>query len=119
MESPSRKSCWSVTRSCALYTQVSVLCVHSLLLQGSYYLDDSNVTYSSGSIRSLERLSYQTLPYGYGSDTGGGRTDELLEYLVGRFGPVSSFSGSYRANAWTLNVQQQGIVAYCILLQIA
>ena len=75
--------------------------------QGSYYLDDSSVTgYSSQSVLNIERLPYQTLPYGTGSDVGGGRTDELLEYVIGRFGPVASFSGSYRADSWTLNIQQ-------------
>ena len=75
--------------------------------QGSYYLDDSSVTgYSSQSVLNVERLPYQTLPYGIGSDTGGGRTDELLEYVIGRFGPIASFSGSYRADSWTLNIQQ-------------
>ena len=75
--------------------------------QGSYYLDDSSVTgYSSQSVLNVERLPYQTLPYGIGSDVGGGRTDELLDYVIGRFGPVASFSGSYRADSWTLNIQQ-------------
>ena len=63
------------------------------------------MTYSPGSVLSVERHSYQTLPCGYGSDTGGCRTDEILEYVVGRFGPVSSFSGSYRADTWTINIQ--------------
>ena len=53
---------------------------------------------------SVERHSYQTLPCGYGSDTGGCHTDKVLEYVVGRFGPVASFSGSYRADSWTLNI---------------
>ena len=75
--------------------------------QGSYYLEKSNVTYHSGSVLSAERHSYQTLPCGYGSDTGGCQTDKVLEYVVGRFGPVASFSGSYRADAWTLTIQQK------------
>lgn len=76
-------------------------------MQGSYYLDDSSVTgYSSQSVLHVEKLSYQTLPSGYGSDTGGGRTDQLLEYVFGRFGPVASFTGSYRADTWTLNIQR-------------
>ena len=33
-------------------------------------------------------------------------TDKILEYVVGRFGPVASFSGSYRADTWTLNLHQ-------------
>ena len=39
------------------------------ILQGSYYLAHSNVTYRPGSVLSVERHSYQTLPCGYGSDT--------------------------------------------------
>ena len=64
------------------------------------------MTYRSGSVLSVERHSYQTLPCGYGSDTGGCRTDEILEYVVGRFGPVTSFSGSYKANRWIINIHQ-------------
>ena len=64
------------------------------------------MTYSYGSVLSVERHSYRTLPSGYGSDTGGGETDKVLEYVVGRFGPVASFSGSYRADAWTLNIHR-------------
>ena len=75
-------------------------------MQGSYYLEKSRITYSPGSVLSVERHPRQTLPSGYGSDTGGGRTDRLLEYVVGRFGPVASFSGSYRADAWTLNIHR-------------
>ena len=65
------------------------------------------MTYRSGSVLSVERHSYQTLPCGYGSDTGGCKTDEILEYVVGRFGPVTSFSGSYKADAWTLDIQRE------------
>ena len=65
------------------------------------------MTYSPRSVLSVERHNYQTLPYGYGSDTGGGKTDKLLEYVVGRFGPVASYSGSYRADSWTLNIHQR------------
>ena len=75
-------------------------------IQGSYYLDKSDVTYSPGTVLTVEKHTYQTLPCGYGSDAGGCRTDEVLEYVVGRFGPVASFSGSYRADAWTLNIQR-------------
>ena len=70
-------------------------------------MDNSNVTYYNyGSVLSVERHTYQALLCGYGSDTGGCRTDEVLEYVVGCFGPVASFSGSYKADAWTLNIQR-------------
>ena len=64
------------------------------------------MTYNYGSVLSVERHPYRTLPSGYGSDTGGGKTDKLLEYVVGRFGPVASFSGSYKADAWTLSMHR-------------
>ena len=62
--------------------------------------------YSSQSVLNVERHSYQILPYSDGSDVGGGNTDRLLGYIVGRFGPIASFSGSYRADSWTLDIQR-------------
>ena len=55
----------------------------------------------------MERVS--SLPSGYGSDTGGGHTDQLLDYVTDRFGPVASFTGSYSADSWTLNIQQNTV----------
>ena len=54
----------------------------------------------------VERIPHQTLPYGYGNDSGGGRTDKLLMYVTDRFGPVASFSGTYRADNWELVIQR-------------
>ena len=76
-------------------------------LQGSYYLDRSDVTYSAGSVTTLERVPYSEIPYGYGSDAGGDHTLEVLQYVTERFGPVASFSGSYRADRWTLNIERR------------
>ena len=45
--------------------------------------------------------------YAYGSDSGGGDTRELLLYLYGRFGPVSSFTGTYQADRWNLNINRR------------
>ena len=42
----------------------------------------------------------------YGSDSGGGRTKELLTLLSERFGPITSFSGTYRADEWTLHINR-------------
>ncbi len=44
--------------------------------------------------------------FGFGSDIGGGRTEGLLQYLSDRFGPVSSFTGTYRADQWTVNIPE-------------
>ena len=45
------------------------------------------------------------LSSGYGLDSDGGRTADDIVYLTKRFGPISSFSGSYRANKWTVNIE--------------
>ncbi len=37
---------------------------------------------------------------------GGGRTERLIQYLSDRFGPVSSFTGTYRADEWTVNIPE-------------
>ena len=79
----------------------------SLSLQSSYYIDNSSVVYSPGQVSTLERSTYQNLPCAYGSDTGGCHTLRVLQYLRGRFGPVASFSGSYRADSWTLQISRQ------------
>ena len=76
-------------------------------IQSSYYIDDSTVTYSPGKVENFEKLTYQTLPCGYGKDTGGCKTLDILQTVVNRFGSVYSFSGSYRANTWTLNINRE------------
>ena len=44
------------------------------------------------------------MEYGYGTDDGGGDSVGLLKDLTQRFGPVSTFSGSYSAGMWTLSI---------------
>jgi len=76
-------------------------------MQSSYYIDRSSVLYTAGQVLTLERNTYQNLPCAYGSDTGGCRTLQVLQYLHRNFGPVSSFTGSYRADSWTLDITRQ------------
>ena len=57
----------------------------------------------------VERIPRQTLPSGYGDDSGGGSTDKVLMYVADRFGPVTSFSGTYRADRWELVIQRTPI----------
>ena len=71
----------------------------------------------------VERIPYQTLPYGRGDDSGGGNTEKLLMYVTDRFGPVASFSGTYRASRWELVVQRTPVessecMCMCIYLFI-
>ena len=47
-----------------------------------------------------------SLRSGHGPDDGGGSTADTLIYLTNRFGPISSFSGSYRADRWTVNIER-------------
>ena len=75
------------------------------------------MVYSPGQVLTLEQISgrSRTLSYAYGSDTGGGNTLRVLQYLRGRFGPVASFSGSYRADAWTLQISRQNVSGVFLL----
>ena len=48
-----------------------------------------------------ERQPSSILPDGQGDSV------ELLDYVVGRFGHVASFTSTYRANSWTLNIERR------------
>ncbi|XP_077993982.1 uncharacterized protein LOC144447775 [Glandiceps talaboti] len=69
----------------------------------SYYLADSDVVYQDGRVIQLERR--RDLPRGYGDDRGGGNTAGLLKYLEQHFGTVTSFTGTYQADQWDLNLE--------------
>ncbi|XP_066288344.1 uncharacterized protein [Branchiostoma lanceolatum] len=80
--------------------------VHQVLLI-AYHIDQSNVTLQSGMVRDVQRLSGRTggVPAcAYGSDNGGCQTVRMLTYIDGLFGPVSSFTGTYKAARWDLNI---------------
>ena len=83
-------------------------------IKGGYYT--SSLYGSSSRILQRETLNRSEPSTGYGSDVGGGDTTELLLYLTKRFGPISSFSGSYRADKWSLNIiRSPGIKIYYLL----
>ena len=44
--------------------------------------------------------------YAYGSDSGGGSTRKLLQLLSQRFSPVTSFTGTYQADKWYLEINR-------------
>jgi hypothetical protein len=44
--------------------------------------------------------------FGHGPDTGGGQTEELLTNIYNRFGPISSFTGTYIADEWRLTINR-------------
>ena len=70
------------------------------------YYDSTVSSNPSSAIREIETKTGPGNLYGYGSDSGGGKTAQLLLYLQQRFGYVSSFSGSYRADHWELNINR-------------
>ena len=79
----------------------------NLFTQGGYYT--SNVAVVSGTpATNVEVVPHNrfSLQFGYGPDDGGGYTADTLIYLTNRFGPISSFSGSYRADRWTVNIER-------------
>jgi len=44
--------------------------------------------------------------YAYGYNRAGDGTRKLLELLSKRLGPVSSFTGTFTANKWFLNINR-------------
>ena len=76
-----------------------------LLIQSGYETSTVSST-PSNAILETEILREPDNHYGYGTDLGGGDTVELLLYLQQRFGPVSSFSGCYRADQWEINIHR-------------
>ena len=70
-------------------------------LQSSHH--SNSVTASDGRNLTVENtLTY----YAYGSDSGGGSTHQLLLHLFERFGSVSSFTGTYRADEWRITIDR-------------
>ena len=87
------------------YIQWVIITTLNLFTQGGYYT--SKVAFVSGTPATyVELVPRSTLSYGYGPDGGGGLTADNLIYLTNRFGPISSFSGSYRADRWTVNIER-------------
>ena len=88
--------------------------IQSLFLQIGYYT--SSVSYSSGRVLTVESPSRGEIPRGYGEDSGGGDTVGLLQYLQDRFGDAASFSATYRADSWRVDLILQegtGIIMSC------
>ena len=81
-------------------------CFFFLLLIQSGYETSTVSSTPSNAILETEILREPDNHYAYGTDLGGGRTANLLVYLQQRFGPVGSFSGSYRADRWEINIQR-------------
>lgn len=74
----------------------------------AYYVDKSSVSGDVNQVHAIERKSYlSSWPTGYGSDSGGGDTVMLLKKIYERFGVATSFTGTYKADEWSLNLTSQ------------
>ncbi|KAL9963162.1 hypothetical protein ACROYT_G032337 [Oculina patagonica] len=69
-----------------------------------YYVDESSVSGDTNQVQVVERRGIRTSlwSYGYGTDSGGGDTVGLLNQVFKKYGVVTSFTGTYRADDWTL-----------------
>ncbi|XP_077996816.1 uncharacterized protein LOC144450122 [Glandiceps talaboti] len=66
------------------------------------YITTSYISHQHGRITDIEK--YSDMPWGYGDDKQQGDTVGLLQYLTQRFGAVTSFTGTYQADEWNLNL---------------
>ena len=84
-------------------------------------MDISDVSYPPGSVLSVEKVANILLPsLANGFDGYGNHTLQALEYLMERFGPVASFTGTGKADRWRLTVfnrhpQDPGIYTCCAI----
>lgn len=79
------------------------------LLKGSYNFFEANeVSITSGRALAIEELGRAVLPGAYGSDNylDSIFTVKALKYIANRFGPAASFTGTYWATSWELNINR-------------
>ena len=70
-------------------------------------MDISDVSYSPRSVLSVEKVANILLPsLANGFDGYGNHTLQALQYLTERFGPVSSFTGTGKADRWMLTINR-------------
>ena len=70
-------------------------------------MDISDVSYPPGSVSSVEKVANTLLPsLANGFDGYGNHTLQALDYLTERFGPVASFTGTGKADRWSLTLNR-------------
>ena len=79
----------------------------SLHVKSSNNVNRTNVSHTPERVGTVEKVEYRYLPYGYGRDVSSGSTAESLQYLINRFGAIASFSGTYDAGRWVLDIQRE------------
>ena len=77
----------------------------SSFFKGGFYVIRSEVSFTPGRVLAVEKPSRAILPYAYGSESS--NTIKVLQYVANRFGPVASFTGTYRATSWRLNIHRR------------
>ncbi|XP_033127424.1 uncharacterized protein LOC117125133 [Anneissia japonica] len=85
----------------------SYLNIHRLIIieSGRYNQPDAILNLNGSTISNREKLSTSVTGWGVGDDSDGfGNTPSLLKYLQDRFGEVTSFSGTIKANRWNISI---------------
>ncbi|CAB4002788.1 myosin light chain kinase, smooth muscle-like, partial [Paramuricea clavata] len=72
----------------------------------SHYILESSVSGDVSRVKNIERIGTINSEWstGYGSDLGGGGTVKTLKQIHKIFGVVTSFTGTYKANEWSLKL---------------
>ena len=77
----------------------------SSFFKGGFYVVRSEISFTPGRVLAVEKPSQTVLSYAYGSESR--YTIKVLQYVANRFGPVASFTGTYRATSWRLNIHRR------------
>ena len=77
----------------------------SSFFKGGFYVVRSEISFTTGRVLAVEKPSQTVLPYAYGSESR--NTIKVLQYVANRFGPVASFTGTYQATSWRLNIHRR------------
>ena len=84
----------------------TLIAVVLLNFQIAHYPSAVTITGPDGDVQTDVPLLTSTDPFGYGNDSGGGDTPGMLRVINQTVGPVASFTGTYRADRWTLNLEE-------------
>ena len=70
-----------------------------LIFAQGYNIDSSTVEQLSSSQCVFSSIKRSDLTFGYGRDTGGGHTKQVLTQIVDDFGPITSYTGYYELSS--------------------
>ena len=98
-----------------IYNQIMTFPHHELVshllphihMQITFYPSHNIINDGPGQVLQTEKVDYMSITSSTEeADEEGGNTVRTLQYLTDRFGPVSSFSASRRADSWAMNIRR-------------